>query len=327
MNFEELALLTKKNVVAIGRGYKKKMREETAIPALVASVRKKEPLENLAPEDRIPDQIGNATTDVIETGTIRPQINHRFRPVLLGTSVGNFDITAGTLGTVVWKDGKVMILSNNHVLADSNNAEIGEPIYQPGPADGGTISDTIAHLSEFVPLKFMDSESDCPKAKAFVQYFNRYLLRNRVTQLRAVASDQIENFVDAALAEIDVECQKNFINVYTGRMYEKNTINPVDAIINMPVMKFGRTTGFTHGWVSQIDVAVNVQYGPGQYALFTEQIMIEGDEQFSDGGDSGSLIMEKMTFNPTALLFAGSGSVTVATPINTVQEALGFTWL
>ena len=66
----------------------------------------------------------------------------RQRPVPLGYSVGHPAITAGTIGARV-RDalGRVYILSNNHVLANSNGASIGDPAYQPGPFDGGTSAD------------------------------------------------------------------------------------------------------------------------------------------------------------------------------------------
>src|SRR2546422_10036838 len=63
----------------------------------------------------------------------------RQRPAPMGFSVGHPAITAGTIGARV-RDalGNVYILSNNHVLANSNGASIGDPEYQPGPLDGGT---------------------------------------------------------------------------------------------------------------------------------------------------------------------------------------------
>jgi len=50
--------------------------------------------------------------------------------------------------------GRVYILSNNHVLANSNGASIGDPEYQPGPFDGGTAADQIATLSDFQVISF-----------------------------------------------------------------------------------------------------------------------------------------------------------------------------
>src|SRR5712664_3739554 len=66
----------------------------------------------------------------------------RQRPAPMGFSVGHPAITAGTIGARV-RDalGHVYILSNNHVLANSNGASIGDPEYQPGPFDGGTPAD------------------------------------------------------------------------------------------------------------------------------------------------------------------------------------------
>src|SRR6267378_2767681 len=79
----------------------------------------------------------------------------RKRPASLGYSVGHPAITAGTIGARV-RDalGHVYILSNNHVLANSNGASIGDPAYQPGPFDGGTAADQIATLSDFQTILF-----------------------------------------------------------------------------------------------------------------------------------------------------------------------------
>lgn len=60
------------------------------------------------------------------------------RPVPCGVSVGHPQITAGTLGCLVRNaKGQLFILSNNHVLSNSNSAQLGEPILQPAPSDGG----------------------------------------------------------------------------------------------------------------------------------------------------------------------------------------------
>ncbi len=61
-------------------------------------------------------------------------------PVPLAVSIGQEDITAGTLGLRVTNGTDVLILSNNHVLANENNATIGDPILQPGPFDGGDVN-------------------------------------------------------------------------------------------------------------------------------------------------------------------------------------------
>lgn len=63
------------------------------------------------------------------TGVIEAQL-HRFRirKAPGGVSVGHYKITAGTLGCLATRGRRLLILSNNHVLANSNNARTGDPI-------------------------------------------------------------------------------------------------------------------------------------------------------------------------------------------------------
>lgn len=89
------------------------------------------------------------------------------RPAEGGYSVGHFRITAGTIAICVYDTAafpgiprRYYILSNNHVLANSNNANIGDPILQPGPFDGGTLpNDVIARLSRWVTIWFDGSNN------------------------------------------------------------------------------------------------------------------------------------------------------------------------
>ena len=82
-------------------------------------------------------------------------------PVVLGASGGNIhDATAafccsGTLGSLVTKGGANYILSNNHVLADSDTATVGDAISQPGLVDVGCnagLTQTVATFSHAIPL-------------------------------------------------------------------------------------------------------------------------------------------------------------------------------
>src|SRR3546814_20460298 len=85
-----------------------------------------------------------------------------------GISIGHAAITAGTLGGLVRdrETGAVAILSNNHVLANSNQGTAGDAILQPGPADGGTDpGDRIATLARFVEIDFTaDGENQIGRA-------------------------------------------------------------------------------------------------------------------------------------------------------------------
>ena len=59
---------------------------------------------------------------------------------------------AGTLGGFVQTAAGLSILSNNHVLAASDAAVLGDAVLQPGPADGGGAADRVGTLSAFQPL-------------------------------------------------------------------------------------------------------------------------------------------------------------------------------
>jgi len=151
-------LMKKNGVVAVMSGKEEKGGKKTGRDAVVVLVEKKLDRARVRDEDIVPSNVTVAgediPTDVIEVGVIRALHTKKHRPIVPGTSVGHLDITAGTLGVVVKKNGEDYILSNNHVLANTNTARVGDAIYQPGPIDGGSSRDTVAHLSEFVPISF-----------------------------------------------------------------------------------------------------------------------------------------------------------------------------
>ncbi|MCB0304759.1 MAG: serine protease [Calditrichaeota bacterium] len=218
-------------------------------------------------------------------GGFDPTAKHR--PAPNGVSLGHFNITAGTLGCLVQNGGNTYILSNNHVMADENQANNNDNILQPGPYDGGSNpGDQIASLSNYVPIVFSTSAN---------------------------------NTVDAAIASVNS-------NDVTGESpdYGPPRTATVAAAVNMRVMKSGRTTGFTKGRVQGINATVNVGYSSGT-ARFVGQIVIGGGG-FSSGGDSGSLIVVEKggdARKPVGLLFAGGGGTTIANPINNVLSAFG----
>ncbi|MEO1996537.1 MAG: hypothetical protein ABGZ17_14820, partial [Planctomycetaceae bacterium] len=92
-----------------------------------------------------------------------------------------------------------------------------------------------------------------------------------------------------------------------------------------------RTTGYTQGNVDTINWSGYIGYSSGN-AYFTNQILIRGEAtvrgkkiryaQFSDSGDSGSIIVEDPSRNPVGLLFAGSSTYTIANEIDRVLSEL-----
>lgn len=319
-NYDSIAkkLLKKKNVVAVGTGYKEIGGERTKTRAIICSVSKKEPLGGLKKRDIIPMRVRDMPTDVKETGAVKAlkARTDRWRPAPGGVSIGHEWISAGTLGCLVKKGGNVYILSNNHVLADTNNAPLGSAILQPGKHDGGGLIDRIASLTEFVPIEFSGGEG-CSIGKAIAGFLNLFTsLIGSKTRLESVSIRQALNRVDAAIA---CPLKENLVK---NEILELGKIGgAVKACLGMVVKKSGRTTGVTVGEITQVNVMTNVQYGNGKIATFEKQLMIEPGG-FSAGGDSGSVVLDEDN-NLVALLFAGSDKSTIVSPIEFVFEDLG----
>src|SRR5262249_11100770 len=131
--------------------------------------------------------------------------------------------------------------------------------------------------------------------------------------------------VDAALALV----RPGAVSM-DGAILDIATISstPGTPTVGLPVMKSGRTTGFTTGTIGSF-ADINVQYqsscGSGKKFVvsYNDQIVIDGNG-FSAGGDSGSLIVSNdgsSCKQPVGLLFAGSSTTTIANPINDVLNA------
>lgn len=235
------------------------------------------------------------------------------RPISLGTSGGNiYDSTSryccsGTLGALVQDgNGVQYILSNNHVLARSNQAAPGEPVSQPGLIDQGCRQDGIvAHLSAFKTIGFRTKKVGGPT-----------------------------NEVDAAIARTENGAVRQDGDILGIGTVSGNTVLPS---VGQQVQKSGRTTGHTFGEVAAVNVTVDVGYSSecggsaSQVGRFVNQVRITPGG-FSAGGDSGSVIFESGSTDPAngrpravGLLFAGSSTSTLANPINAALAAFGVT--
>jgi hypothetical protein len=209
----------------------------------------------------------------------------------------------GTLGSLVTRGGTQYILSNTHVLARTDIAQLGDPIIEPGLIDTSTCTSsgarTVANLSAFYNLE----NGPLPK-------------------------------IDAAIAQVipgNVDPAGNIL--YLGATADANGVpvpgaphegTGVTATLGMAVAKSGRSTGLTCSTVLVVAVNVNaVQYqkgcgtGPTFTVNYTNQVDIVGGS-FSAEGDSGSLIVSEASADPVALLFAGSDMDTVGNPVGDV---------
>ncbi|GAB4263580.1 MAG: hypothetical protein Kow0080_02050 [Candidatus Promineifilaceae bacterium] len=315
-------LMGRQNVNGVGIGYKIVKGRPTTQLCLTVLVRQKLTEQALTAENLVPRSIDGIPTDVVQVGELwASQLRtDRYRPAPGGVSIGHYRITAGTLGAVV-RDratGDRLILSNNHVLANSNDAQAGDPIIQPGGADGGIVGqDTIAALERFCPISFnSQGGGSCGIASAYAQVRNAIasLLGSSHRVQVVQVMPQAVNLVDAAVARPlngeDVLDEILGIGVITGT---------VDVALGMPVRKSGRTTEFTTGEILTIDSTVSVNYGSGRVATFENQLVAG---PMSQGGDSGSLVVAGDSQDAVGLLFAGSDQSTIFNPIQAVLDCL-----
>lgn len=283
------------NVVGVGVGVKTTNGVATGRLALIAFVRKKVPPDELAEATRIPPTVGGVEMDVVATGEIRAlQFRDLHRPAPGGVSIGNcLENAAGTLGCWVESEKAVCILSNNHVMARSNAGAKGEPISQPGRLDHGVCPDNvIADLLRFIEINFAGGINEVDAAIASATNFE---------------------FVDS--------------RILRGKQKFEGLVSPqVAASLGMEVQKSGRTTGWTHGSVNAIAVTVNVRYPGDRIGRFENQFRVSAAEgNFSEPGDSGSLVTTDPKNQPVGLLFAGGGGFTFCNDIATVLKVLDVT--
>lgn len=313
-------LLSRANVVATGIGYKVTAGQKSPTLSIICSVTEKPPASRLAERDKVPPSMDGIPTDIALTGPLRAQATRtdRHRPAPGGVSVGHRDITAGTLGCLVKKNGVIHILSNNHVLANANKAEIGDPILQPGRADNGSYpTDHIANLADFIPISISGIPGGCTIGRGVAAVFNGAANAIGVsTRLQAIHQPAADNLVDCAIARPlnDQDVSNEILEIGTIQ-------GQVSGELGMAIKKSGRTTGLTTGEIQQIDVTANIQFGPGQIATFTDQLMAGA---MSQGGDSGSAVLDNDN-RLLGLLFAGSDTTTIINRIENVFSALDLT--
>ena len=208
----------------------------------------------------------------------------RVRPLVGGISVGNPQITAGTLAVVIEQERDVFALSNAHVFAMKIEDHCVKfldmrepvPIIQPGRVDGGTLNDKIGVLHTYWPIEFNN-----PKAK---------------------------NYLDAAVALLDAGVSYYNRGILTNGTITEIDITPVDVNNGDIIAKSGRTTGYTQGAVICSSAVIKVGFCRDIWAVFRDCIIVENGK-FCRPGDSGSVCIKDGKF--VGLLFAGSPVVGV----------------
>ena len=244
-------------------------------------------------------------------------------PVPMGSSGGNnkdydssggqvTDCCGGTLGALVKGSSHDYILSNNHVLARSDQAAKGEDIVQPGLVDENcdpTKGALVGTLTGWLPLNSSSTNADAA-----------------IAQINSGAVDTSGPILElGALVNGKLQAAPPGTSSTAGKG-EAPTVG-------MTVAKSGRTTGLTCANISAVNLSVQVDYFKDcaetqtyMTKTYQNQIEITGN-QFTDAGDSGSLVVDTSNSEPVGLFFAGgvdqSGkSQAVASPAPDVLNEL-----
>jgi hypothetical protein len=227
-------------------------------------------------------------------GLLMAAIPNQGRTQFFGSSggnvnnIGNAFCCSGTLGSLV-KDssGTEYILSNNHILADTDRATPGENISQPGLVDNNCQpATTVAHFTVAPHLG---------------------------TNVDAAIAQLVTGTMDSGGSILDI-----------GQPSTSTAAATVNQSVAKSGRTTGLTCGSVQS--VSTNVKVQYQKGCNQGKKFTitytNQVVV-GGSGFSAGGDSGSLIVTQASAHPAALLFAGSSTTTIGNPINQVLSQVG----
>jgi hypothetical protein len=227
------------------------------------------------------------------------------KPIRCGASIGPRAGTrpTGTYGALVLgKDGKVYLLSNNHVLAGVS----------------GIVNGQVSVGLPQTTSCFHRGPVDDPDLEGFdigdLTLASRLLLS---TSPPSPLSREGQNTVDAAIAHTDIDtCQYQWSFLDTD--IQQKPMQSADLERGMKVQKVGRTTGWTHGTLDGFaGYSGAIQYGiPGGglqptpvFAGFLDVLVVVSNDRFSDRGDSGSAMLTDTGGKPQCfgLLFGGGG--------------------
>jgi hypothetical protein len=225
--------------------------------------------------------------------------------LLLGGSVGHKKSPPGTLGLFLSSSDGVGIVSNSHVLAWCGRARRGDPIYAPHPKDAKEVRE-IAILHRFNSL-IEDHEVSLDAAFA--------LLNDGIQHPENVIP---EGFPQA------------------GKRLAMTKVMP--ANLDLRVCKIGRTSKYTMGALSAVAVSATLDYpGLGDVKL-TGMLEVQWEsleKEFSQPGDSGSVVYRPDTMEALAIVVGGGvrevegkrEGVSIVCPLDVIMKEWNLTFV
>ena len=229
---------------------------------------------------------------VAQTQALTPE-QEVLEPVVLGAQVQNGSADerlggygVGTLGAFAQDaEGRAVLLSNNHVIAAENDAEVGDVIFQAQRERGRA----VGKLAEWVPITLTEP-----------------------------------NRVDIASATVDADAAfENGFLPLRNRPDPAGVAAPrIGAKVFKVGRTSGLTFGSVTTIATRVP---SVGYGIGSASFENSFIIEgQGGSTFSAPGDSGSGIYD-MRGRLVGFLYAGDGTITLACPAGEALSALSLT--
>jgi len=293
---EELMKLP--GVVAVGVGLKEVKGEVQPELCFKVTVQKKKERNELKAEERIPDNIYGFKTDVTEILTGEPLVDiSKYRPLIGGTAIqSNKQSGQGTLGCFAKRDvdGKIVVLSNWHVMAGNPDTIDGARVGQPSH-NGCCSCCACSEIGDVVDGWF-----------------------------KTVDITSTDN-IDAAIAllhgqEADAIPEERYLNEIVDLGILAGSAAPVSGEL---VFLRGRTTSSrSKGRILNSSTQIDLPYDNFGNIIVSRRFQTvitpePGFTDFNDRGDSGAVCVNE--FNQAVLMVYGRNHVTHQTFANNIQ--------
>ncbi len=240
------------------------------------------------------------------------------RPVPIGVSAfnsgtldGNTICAAGTLGCrCIDSSGKLYALSNAHVFSDFGFATLGEVLVQPSQGDNNCVTD-IANNAIGILVATTRYQNLDPQSR----FFNPSTLPMNFSDAGLAAVSSVLDSEGNQIPAVGFSTPSDGYGAPSSRVL-------LQSRLGLQVQKYGRTTGYTRGITTAIDIYAPIGPNPDTTDNFRldEYYGMAGYFPFGDGGDSGSLIVTLDDRRPVSLLFAGNSIRTLANKIGPVLD-------
>ncbi len=291
--------------------------KETDQRGIRVYVKKKLPIDYVSKKDLIPRYYNETRLDVVEIGEVnalKVDKTARTRPVSIGLSIGNWLISAGSLGIFpVYKEDKILVSSNAHVLtpdASLSPKQIKEKrILQPGAYHGKQNPDNVVGEyywhKQIIPMdigcpignfvikvlnflaKLLGSSSRLSLSRDNVNHIDFAVYKPLVKHVRKIADGSFDEdlpFIGLLFAgseQVGVICKAEYM-VKEGYSFAVpiKKVKEKDEVIGCSL--------WCHYKTVVTDPSATIQVNYGQFNALFDDVILVRNEGVIKGGWSGS---------------------------------------